>query len=247
MRSAVQWITGVEDVNERYSRAEEIVDIFFEYFLDLHTCKTESICSNDGESRQIQKQIQTLLKKVKKNEHSIVFHTADEYHLQVLMTGDVATDSMDEIAKNLATPSVPIKDCYHVFKAPHHGTSTHLYCTNHIRERCEYLEKHNQCASVCVDCKAGGTRVNCSVINKTSHHVPEIIWNPDGIDNFKKALLKTRQVQITWEYRDSKKEVNLWRANRVKATTNLRNNIESRLQWIKKDENGLVKVYVEVI
>lgn len=72
---------------------------------------------------------------------------------------------------------------------------------------------------------------------KTPYDMPEIIWNPIGEDNFKKALLKAKKVYITWEYCNGKKETKLWNADDVTDTTNLRNNIESRSQWRNKNGN----------
>ena len=50
----------------------------------------------------------------------------------------------------------PISDQYFL-----NGNAKHVYCTNTIQIRCEYMKNNNHCATVCTDCKAGGIRVNC--------------------------------------------------------------------------------------
>ena len=201
LRETMRWITEDGDVAVKYSRAEEAVSASFENFLNLRTRYIELISRKDEDAKRKTTQLQALFKKLKDNEHSIVFHTVDGHQLQVLMTGDATKESILDIANNSVLPYISIKDNYHVLKAPHHGTATHycdlspwfnydrllisngetpkssrgpiaeqyllngrakhVYCTNTIRSRCEYMKKHNQCADVCVDCKAGGVRVNC--------------------------------------------------------------------------------------
>lgn len=213
LRETMRWITEDGDVAVKYSRAEEAVSASFENFLNLRTRYIELISRKDEDAKRKTTQLQALFKKLKDNEHSIVFHTVEEHQLQVLMTGDATKESMLDIANNSVLPYISIKENYHVLKAHHHGTATHycdflscdrllisngetpkssrgpiaeqyllngrakhVYCTNTIRSRCEYMKKHNQCADVCVDCKAGGIRVDCVVSQISEESEVKVGW-----------------------------------------------------------------------
>ena len=288
IRNAIYFMIGYEDVTEKYKRAEEELSESLESFRSLRTSYRELLMTKDKESQKTKKQIKPLFKEIKENEHSIVFHTAEEGELQILMTGDITSKNMGLIANNLIAPFIPLKKHYHIFKAPHHGTSTHyfnlttehsydrvlisncetsnekkrgsiceeyilngiakhLYCTNTIKKRCEYMKKNNQSANICVNCKASGININCSDTQISPNSEPQIVWNPTGEENFKNALIKTKRARITWEYSGGEKEDKIWCANKVTTSTNIQGNIKSRHQWRERAKNGLCKVYVEVI
>lgn len=127
LRSAVQWLTRDVDTFSKYKMAKEETDVSLTRFRDLHTDYVKLLNAKDEESKRIRENLKTIFKEFKENEYSIVFHTEDDYQLQILMTGDITKDGMKEIKKNLTMPSVQLKDHYDVYKAPHHGTESH-YC-----------------------------------------------------------------------------------------------------------------------
>lgn len=211
MRNVVHLMIAPDDITSKYSEAEREFSVLEESVTHLRRNFTKLMSEAEAEGRK--KEINKLFKKIKKNDHSIVFQTFDDNQTQILMTGDITSRSMSKIAGNRITkriplsPSILLKEHYEVVKTPHHGIKyrtkagfldiiaprdvnrllisngetekpenrrgeiseqylsnsfvTHVYCTNVIRGRCEYMKNNNQCAAVCVDCKAGGVQVDC--------------------------------------------------------------------------------------
>lgn len=135
LRNAVKFLTSDTNAPASCKEAREETDASLERFRNLHMRYTELLNAKDRESRIIKKKLEELFDGLKENEHSIVFQTADDGSLQILMTGDTTTDSMRKIESNLVKPPVPIKDHYDIYKAPHHGTKNHYYATKFSYDR----------------------------------------------------------------------------------------------------------------
>ena len=211
IRQIVQRMISTDDIATNYSKAAEELHGFEDNLEHLQNNFAKVM--REAESSVEKKEIDKLFERIKKNEHSIVFHTLDNDHTQILMTGDITSSGMNQIAKNciskkkLFSPSIPLKTRYEEVKTPHHGIKyqtkkgflemaqlqdinrllisngetpelrrgsiaeqylisssvKHVYCTNTICKRCEYLKKHKQCADSCVNCKAGGVQINCVI------------------------------------------------------------------------------------
>ena len=124
LRSAVQWIVSDSDFITKYRNAKENTDASYKMFLSLRAQYVTLLNATDKEHTMVRRKLKKLFKELKENEHSIVFHTSDDSALQILMTGDVTKDSMEEIANNTVIPFIPVKEHYDVLKAPHHGTES---------------------------------------------------------------------------------------------------------------------------
>ena len=177
--------------DEDYFKAEKRLDEIIVEFEDAVNNHIETIDKTIGINR-FKREIAKLYKRISDiNETSIVFHTIDDIYPQILMTGDTSPSRLKKVAlkphydifksphHGTSTHHRKFPFSYDRLLISNGETSggkrgaicekylsnngvKHVYCTNTIRNRCEYLKKYKKCASVCVNCKAGGLQINCS-------------------------------------------------------------------------------------
>ena len=71
---------------------------------------------------------------------------------------------------------------------------------------------------------------------------------PQSVQDFKKALLCTKEAFITEIYQDGRKEVNPWDAKKITENSNIWNNLRSRPKYRQGiwQEKGIAKVHVSI-
>lgn len=94
--------------------------------------------------------------------------------------------------------------------------------------------------------KAPATKSGSSAPTSKTGTQP-IIFNPSDIDIFRNELINKKRAEITWIYNDGTRKLKLWKAEGITPTTNIKKNIQSRLEWRKKDDDGLLEVHVRVL
>ena len=77
--------------------------------------------------------------------------------------------------------------------------------------------------------------------------LPTIVYIPSDLNVFKANLMTSHRAEITWIYNDGTRTSNLWYADKIKPTTNIPRNIQSRQRWRDKDIDGLKEVFVKVL
>lgn len=80
-----------------------------------------------------------------------------------------------------------------------------------------------------------------------AHTLPITLF-PRSIEDFKKALLRTKEAFITEIYQDGRKEVYPWQANKITEKSNIWNNLRSRPKYRQGiwQEKGITKVHVSI-
>lgn len=73
---------------------------------------------------------------------------------------------------------------------------------------------------------------------------PVLIFYPANEEQFKIELLKRQKAHFELTYNTGIKKTIFWNAEKLKVTSNLRGNIESKTFWRNKDKEGLMKVEV---
>ena len=76
---------------------------------------------------------------------------------------------------------------------------------------------------------------------------PAIEFYPSDERVFKEKLLESKMALRTWFYKDGTIKKEIWKANRLSSTSNLRGNIQSTNRWRRKEIDGLIKVRLELL
>lgn len=83
-------------------------------------------------------------------------------------------------------------------------------------------------------------------LGTTNAIAPTIELYPAGIAEFKNKLLRTRRAERTLIFADGRRIVQIWRANKFTAETDLMKNIKTSTYYKNWRRNGLVKVIISV-
>ncbi|MCR4562781.1 MAG: hypothetical protein K5694_06240 [Bacilli bacterium] len=76
----------------------------------------------------------------------------------------------------------------------------------------------------------------------TSSKAP-IDFTPSDLEVFKSELMAKKEATITWIYKNGTNSTKIWKANKIKPTTNIRGNIASRPEYF---DPSLVRVEVKI-
>ena len=81
---------------------------------------------------------------------------------------------------------------------------------------------------------------------KKKSSIPELIFYPSDVQQFKDELLKSKKGHFVLTYDSGAIKNSPWKADKLDASSDLKNNIMSRSFWRNKKHDGLIKVEVFV-